>query len=417
MMAACKNLSEDNFSIPVEHNSMESILEKKIHFIFMEVGVPAVSAFGLVGNILNLLVLTKEKVNHCLTKMEKSAHIGLIALAVSDFMFCLLALLFTILPPQETYRERNGVLYYRWLGNGFITFFIINSTWLIVVMAGERYLAVCHPFKARKLISVKKTKIAICLVYMICILSIIPLFFESEIVETTCIDGSRLYRIERRKNYNDQTRRMLWSIIFDFIPCIALLFFNICLVWKIRRAKRIHRELTPGQSNDFVMYCSSMKSTEEQGTHSSSRSNNRCNGCPKKDLAQSSLIKTRKPGMVSHCRRSFDSALNSVTATLMAVVVLFLMLVSPSEIIKFIYAKIHIVDSVGKNKHYYYHKIILHVTNFMQALNFSINFILYCAVNKSFRKTLRNLVPFCRQSRPRARFIKRMPPTHCHNLT
>ncbi|XP_062621030.1 neurotensin receptor type 1-like isoform X2 [Saccostrea cucullata] len=417
MMAACKNLSEDNFSIPVEHNSMESILEKKMHFIFMEVGVPAVSAFGLVGNILNLLVLTKEKVNHCLTKMEKSAHIGLIALAVSDFMFCLLALLFTILPPQETYRERNGVLYYRWLGNGFITFFIINSTWLIVVMAGERYLAVCHPFKARKLISLKKTKIAICLVYMICILSIIPLFFESEIVETTCIDGSRLYRIERRKNYSDQTRRMLWSIIFDFIPCIALLFFNVCLVWNIRVAKRIRRELTPGQSNDIVMYCSSMKSTEEQGTHSSSRSNNSCNGCPKKDLAQSSLIKTRKPGMVSHRRRSSDSALNSVTATLLAVVVLFLILVSPSEIIKFIYAKIHIVDSVGKNKHYYYHKIILHVTNFMQALNFSINFILYCAVNKSFRKTLRNLFPFCHQSRPRAQFIKRMPQTHCHNLT
>jgi hypothetical protein len=35
-----------------------------------------------------------------LTKMEKSAHLGLIGLAVSDFMFCLLALLFTLMPAQ-----------------------------------------------------------------------------------------------------------------------------------------------------------------------------------------------------------------------------------------------------------------------------------------------------------------------------
>lgn len=407
-MAKCKNISNENFSI--ENKSMEWILEKNMHFIFMEIGVPAVSAFGLVGNVLSLLVLTKEKVNHCLTRMEKSAHIGLIALAVSDFMFCLLALLFTILPPKETYLEPNGVMYYRWLGSGFITFFIINSTWLIVVMAGERYIAVCHPFKARKLISLKKTKIAICLVYGICMISTIPLFFEQEIVEIICVDGSKQYTIEKRKNYSDHTRRMLWSIIFDFIPSIALLYFNICLVWKIKKAKKIRREMTQGQGNNLVMYRSSLKSTDDQGTHSSSRSNNSCNEYRKTDLAENSLISTStRPGTITRHKRGSDSALNSVTATLVAVVVLFLILVSPSEVIKFIYAKIYLIDWIGKNKHFHYYKIILHVTNFMQALNFSVNFILYCAVNKSFRKTLQSLICICQRQRPRTQYIKRIP--------
>ena len=407
-MAKCKNLSEENLSIPIENKSTEYILEKNVYFIFMEIGIPIVCAFGLVGNMLSLLVLTKEKVNHCLTKMEKSAHIGLIALAVSDFMFCLLALLFTILPTQEIYLEPNGIMYYRWLGNGFITFFIINSTWLIVVMAGERYIAVCHPFKARKFISLKKTKIAICLVYVVCMISTIPLFFEREIVEEICVDGSKLYKIEKRKNYSNQTRRMVWSIVFDFTPSIALLYFNICLVWKIRRAKQLRREMTLGQGNDLIMYRSSMKSTDDQGTHSSSRSNNSCNEFRKADQSENFLIRD-KPRTISQHKRGSDSALNSVTATLVAVVVLFLILVSPSEVIKFIYAKIHPIDRDAKNKHYHYYQIILHVTNFMQSLNFSINFILYCAVNKSFRKTLRSLICFCQHPRPRARFIKQIP--------
>jgi hypothetical protein len=77
----------------------------------MEVGVPVVCAFGLIGNMLNLMVLTKEKIHRSLTKMEKSAHLGLIGLAVSDFMFCLLALLFTLMPAQANYTEKNAMLY------------------------------------------------------------------------------------------------------------------------------------------------------------------------------------------------------------------------------------------------------------------------------------------------------------------
>ena len=63
-------------------------------------GIPIVSAFGLLGNFLSLLVLTKEKMHKSLTKMEISAHIGLIALAVSDLLFCFMVLLATTLPFQ-----------------------------------------------------------------------------------------------------------------------------------------------------------------------------------------------------------------------------------------------------------------------------------------------------------------------------
>ncbi|GFR90324.1 FMRFamide receptor [Elysia marginata] len=66
-----------------------------VKWAIMDVTVPIVCALGLVGNLLSLVVLTTEKLHRTLTKMEVSAHIGLIALAVSDFLFCLLVLVFT----------------------------------------------------------------------------------------------------------------------------------------------------------------------------------------------------------------------------------------------------------------------------------------------------------------------------------
>ncbi|KAK3757962.1 hypothetical protein RRG08_058276 [Elysia crispata] len=73
----------------------EERLAEQVKWAIMDVTVPIVCALGLVGNLLSLVVLTTEKLHRTLTKMEISAHIGLIALAVSDFLFCLLVLIFT----------------------------------------------------------------------------------------------------------------------------------------------------------------------------------------------------------------------------------------------------------------------------------------------------------------------------------
>jgi hypothetical protein len=94
---------------------------------------------------------------------------------------------------RTAYTEKNAMLYYEWLGSSLITVFIITSTWLIVVMAGERYLAVCHPFKARKVISLKKTKITIFLVYLLCMVFSIPLFFENVLQEMKCKSASAFF--------------------------------------------------------------------------------------------------------------------------------------------------------------------------------------------------------------------------------
>ena len=383
MNMSCLNNTDINTTAMM--TSYEEIRAGEISHFFMAIATPVVCSFGVLGNILNLVVLTLEKYQRTLSKMELSAHMGLIALAFSDFMFCLLALLFTLLPLKDVYAPGDYVVFYDWLGGGFITVFIVISTWLIVVMAGERYMAVCHPFKARKLISLRKTRISITVIFVLCALCTVPIFLEKEIGVVQCDSNSTMLRIEDRKMFTRSivaVRRLAWSVCFDFIPCAALIYFNIILIIKIRKAKQLRQNMAPLQRdkkkavrpakrNGSVKF--SRELTVQHTSHSQSSSFTHSNASGKLTVQL-----TRK--------RAADSALNSVTATLVAVVLLFLILVSPCELLKFVLE--YAVSSVDKYKV----KLVRSVTNFMQALNFSTNFVLYCAINKSFRQTLTKLV-------------------------
>jgi len=80
-----------------------------------DVLVPAVCVFGVVGNALNLVVLTRRRLQHSMDGLERSVRLGLVALAVSDAVFCLLYLLATfLLPTRAKYapNENRSTLYF-----------------------------------------------------------------------------------------------------------------------------------------------------------------------------------------------------------------------------------------------------------------------------------------------------------------
>lgn len=419
-----------------ESESDEAAMEKLISYYTMDIGVPLVCGFGMIGNVLNFMVLTREKISRSLTKMEKSAHIGLIGLAISDFMFCLLAFIYTRVESKSIYTELEAAVYVDWLGGPLITWFIVTSTWLTVAMAGERYLAVCHPFKARKLISLKKTRIIIAVVYLVCLGLTIPIGFERIIKEHLDCDGQTYYKIVSRPLFTDSVvskRRLIWAIVFDFIPCLALLFFNVCLIYKIHHAKTLRSTMAPAQKNEVLLtkyprelfsYNSNSVSSNnsikdrhpqsfihQSPTHHKHNTNRTYSGKSWRCNSQPSLTRNTTPQkkQMKARRRQTDNALNSVTATLVAVVVLFLILVSPSEILKFIY-----LITAGSNTHTY--KIIRSITNLMQAINFSVNFVLYCAVNKSFRSSLAVIFCFfCRRGRRTFR-LRSLERAYCHKM-
>ena len=266
-------------------------LAEQVEHYVMKRGIPVISALGLVGNFLALLVLTKEKLHKSLTKMEISAHIGLIALAVSDLLFCLLVLLVTTLPFQETYQAGEVLIYFHLVSGGLITVFIITSTWLIVVMAAERYVAVCHPLRARNLITLCRTRAYVIVLFLLCPLCTVPVFLESFIQTVTCADGRVLYRVDKVSRDSVVVRRIVWAMCFDFMPCAALIYFNTCLIWKIHKAKQLREKMAPHQTSSSSsssasarLHANTVRKFRWDGSNTKSLNSNRGGGGGSKGL-------------------------------------------------------------------------------------------------------------------------------------
>ena len=299
--------------------------------------IPIISFLGIVGNVFNLLVLTRRRMLSSMDRLEKSATYGLIALAVSDMIFCV-----TVFPHAFIYEESYIVdgshhffLYYKLYGIGLVNLFLMISTWLIVTMSINRYIVVVYPLHARSTLSTFRTVLIIILVYIISTILTLPFFLHHKIVQ--CIDLDRNVQVEYQSRFQPKVMRgvlfymkWIWPILADFIPIGILAFCNTRLVWELKRATSTRKRTAHGQ-----------------------------------------IVKESN---------------HKVTLTLVIIVLMLLFLVSPSEILRYI----NPYKSWGDTGH-----VVASITNVLQAINFAFNFILYCVVSATFRHTLKSMFTRC----------------------
>lgn len=90
-----------NARYPNMSSSSSSSSPYRLSWVINDVLGPAVCLFGVIGNALNLVVLTRRRLQHSMDGLERSVRLGLVALAVSDAVFCFLYLLATFLLPSK----------------------------------------------------------------------------------------------------------------------------------------------------------------------------------------------------------------------------------------------------------------------------------------------------------------------------
>lgn len=205
---------------------------------------------------------------------------------------------------------------------------------LTVLTAMMRYTAICHPFYCRRFISLKKNIVAIFVVYIFSLVFNLPYLWRYKTEEVDCMGPVTYIELETGDIFNDDsfvyTQKLLWAILGNFIPLAILLYCNIRLVKALHQSQKL-RLL---HSRDNV-------------------------GC-----------------LSAHKR---------VNITLITIIILFFILVAPSEISKFI---IYISKSDNNPQTQYTYHMVSLVTNALQCINFSVNFILYYVIIAPFRRTL-----------------------------
>lgn len=313
--------------------------------------VPLVCVFGFVGNILNVIVFTQKKGSKVLDEVEYCTTICLVALAVSDMMFCLTTFpnAFILRNRQtEVFHKSEFMLYYLVYSTAIISTFIMSSTLMTVLTAVMRYLAICHPFRSRQFITIRSTTAAIVIAYALSFIFNIPYMWRYEINQY-CLEIDDFKTIDDAELHTNTTfvyaYKVLWAIFGNFIPLIILLYCNIRLI----RALHISKQLRLLHSRDDT---------------------------------------------------SCLSAHRRINITLITIIILFFILVAPSEIMKFIF---YIMKENSMDKFTY--NVVSDITNTLQTINFSVNFILYYVIIAPFRKTLNEFV--CAFTRPKRNTIPR----------
>ena len=306
-----------------------------VKFYLAGVANPMVCAFGLIGNIFNVLVLSRRRMKATMQNaVEQSAHTGLIALAVSDALYCASGLLTGLLSRSQTaFTERSVWLYSKIYGPYFQNTFMHTGTWLTVIMAAGRYTAICRPIEARYLLSTNCTRTAVVVTFVLWSVLELPILWTYQIVVLDCPPSDVIFLLDQGPFVvNGQLKTAftyVWALLGFLLPVLLLAYCNVHLVRALRESHNIRR--------------------------------------------------------LYHVSARVTSCGSRVTPTLVAIVCMFLVLICPSELLHFYYYAAH-----PNNVEIVTTAIV--ATNVLQTINYAFNFVLYCIVNAHFRETWKELI-------------------------
>ena len=304
-----------------------------IQRVFYTRVAPAICALGLIGNVLNLMVLMPKGSRRCaMGRIEKFAYSGLTALALSDILFCLTVIPSAFVGPGNLHDRITFSLLYSVYSNALTNTFMTSSTWMTVSLAVGRYLAICHPLRAREIIGMTIARRSLVAIFTVSVLFNCPRFWTYRILSVTCGDTLTVYFphhgvLKEGVRYWNMYQWMYFTLGIA-LPLVLMFFCNAHLIRALYMSRRTRTSL-------------------------------------------------RVQSATSH---SISGATRHITRTLIAIIVMYLILVTPAELITFFRP-----DNSQPADIY---NLVIAVVNSFQAINFSFSFILYCVINVHFRQSV-----------------------------
>ena len=328
--------SNDNVSMEGSVTSdYKSSNNWNLEYLINGVIIPSIAIFGIVGNLLNLIILSWRYNKREADVLEKGALLCLIALAVSDMLFCVVILPHMLFYKQKmVYQSRTFQMYYKVYGIYFQNVFIKTSTFLTLVVGLARYVGICHPLRARMFIGLNGVRATCILTYILWFTLMSPMLWMHSVQEYPVSNTTTMYFVDLgpfgKNNALHVVFTYVWAFLGYFIPVAVLSFCNVNLICALRQSMRF-REAT---------------------TRSSSANQE---------------VSAR------------------ITLTLIILIVMFMVLVSPSEVL-------HFILDVFSQEQQEHAGVAIMFTNVLQAINFALHFVLYCVVNVTFRNIVMAIV-------------------------
>ena len=210
--------------------------------------IPVIGFFGVLANVFNLVALRRRYNKRLLENGEQTVLVILSGLAVSDILFCL-----GVLPRafcqgfRSAFEGRSLLMYYELYGVYFQNVFIRTSTWLTVLIAATRYVAICYPLKTRLCHGTAATRCFVLTAFFVWFAFMAPLLWTYRVHVSGAgdVNATAIYVLDIGAFQEDASRKLVftyvWAIIGYFIPVAVLAFCNVCLIRALQRSSRLRK--------------------------------------------------------------------------------------------------------------------------------------------------------------------------------
>lgn len=210
-------------------------VDLKATLVIAHIILPIICACGILGIILTIIVLSHK--NMC-----TSTNCYLMALAIADLLFLVL-----LIPRlAENQLEADTQSYYTYqiyaaysadIGN----MCLLASIWVTVMLALERYIAVCKPFLAAKLCSVSRARMFIVSIFVTAVLVRVVNFWQYKVHYYS--NGNVSVHFLKHTEFSYHQFWHIYALLVDVflasvIPFVILLVTNILLIQAVRRSTR-----------------------------------------------------------------------------------------------------------------------------------------------------------------------------------
>ncbi|KAK2161310.1 hypothetical protein LSH36_119g12008 [Paralvinella palmiformis] len=291
-----------------------------------------VCVFGIVSNIMNIMVLTQRN-------MVTPTNYLLTALAIADMLTMTSYLPFAVYFYCVTeldyeYNHPQGWIVYLIFNTNFIITCHTIAMWLTVSLAVFRYIVVCHHTLGPKLCNLYRAKITIIAVFVTTVLFCIPNYVMYKPVLNKGTTGGYWFTWNTFiKEFHKIFNFWLFGVVIKVAPCVLLTVLSSLLIHAMRLAEKKRQRLK-----------SQGKRAESERT----------------------------------------SEHNRTTAMLVAVVLCFVIAELPQGILAFL-------SGVDNDIFYNVYIPLGDVWDILVLVNSAVNFVLYCIMSRQFRSTFKEV--------------------------
>lgn len=218
---------------------------EKLSFAINKVAQPAIGVLGMTGNILGIIVFTHQE-----SKLTSSIRVYLTALCATDLIFLTTSLYESVLEYMQPYYPQSITMLQAY-GRKFVQPITkgarASSSFLVVVIAMERFLAITYPLGANKSCFKRCPFVPITIVIACNIIfcTFIALSFEP-VQQPDSTWKAFISSFAKQGNFL-KVYGIVAEVLYQLLPAFLVSSFNIGTISQLYIARRTRKAMSQGR--------------------------------------------------------------------------------------------------------------------------------------------------------------------------